>query len=131
MDDELRWFVATRRDSKAHCVFNENYLNDYHREFERVREFKSAEEAVAAYEARCEADLTEVQRKSRRGKIAAAKIRGDIKEGSMEDEALRAQLKAELKAELEAELALTTDDGSATTGPKTRARSKAKTTPKE
>lgn len=127
MDDELKWYVATRRDSKAHCIFNENYLEEYANEFERIREYDTAEEAKEAYDARVKADSIVKSETKVKSRIASAKVRGDIKKGSMEDEALREQIKAELRIELEAELNKSKDTGAATMGAKTRARSSKKT----
>ena len=121
MSDDLKWYTATRRDSKAHVVINEIYMEKHEREFERIREFDTAEEAVAAYEAREMADRALLDQKGKKTRIAAAKVRGDIKKGSMEDEALRARMKEELRAELMAEMADKPTSGAAS-GPKTRAR---------
>ena len=119
MSEDLKWYVGTRRDSKAHVMVNSNYMEAYESEFERIREFDTPEEAMEAYKVR---EL--VDREERSGysgsKIAAAKVRGDIKKGSMEDEDLRTKLKAELRAELMAE----EETGAATMGKKTTARSK-------
>jgi len=118
MDDELKWYVATRKDSKAHVVINGNYMEKYEREFERIREFDNADEACEAYNVRCMVDKELDAKTKKKGSIAAGKVRGDIRKGSIEDEKLRSTLKEELRIELMKEI----ETGKATAGPKTRAR---------
>lgn len=121
---DVAWYVATRKDSGAHSVRNEIYMENYEREYERIREFATVEEAVEACEIRCAADIKPDHVKSK-AKLRAGKIRGDVKKGSKEDEDLRATIKAEVAAELKAEEAVKPPSSQATTGPKTQARAKA------
>ena len=53
---DVQWYVATRKDSGAHFVLNENYIEAYENEFERIREFDTVEEATEAQ--RSEKQLT-------------------------------------------------------------------------
>lgn len=104
-NDDVMWYVGTRKDSGAHWILNENYMEDYQDEFERIREFDTAEEAKKAYDARKAADAALVPAKKGKEKLRVSKIRGDIRKGSLEDEALREKIKAEIKAEMAAESA--------------------------
>lgn len=101
---DVTWYLVTRKGSNAHFVFNENYIANYESEFERIREFDSLEEANAALAARKSAD--EVHRKpTQLKKLRSAKVRGDIKKGSIPDEDVRAQVRAEIEAEIAIESA--------------------------
>lgn len=97
-NEDVRWYVATRKDTGAHTVRNEKYMETYEREYERIREFDTVEEAVEARDIRQAADESIAAPKIDKS-IKAAKIRGDIKSGSREDEELRAKIIAEHKAE--------------------------------
>lgn len=116
---DVKWYVATRKGSGAHCVRNEVYMANYEREYERIREFETLEDAYEAYVARCEADVP-TQVDFDKTKLKAGHIRGDIKKGSLEDEDLRAQIKREIEAELSREIP---EPKGAKMGPKTKARS--------
>jgi len=120
---DVQWYVATRKDSGAHTVRNENYMEMYEREYERIREFDTVEEAVEACEIRKAADVSVgpvIGSKS----IKAAKIRGDIKSGSKEDEELRAKIIAEHEAE-QAKVAKPPSSRGAKMGSKTAAKTAA------
>ena len=118
-NEDVQWYVVTRKDSGAHFVLNENYVEAYEREFERVREFDTVEEAHVACAIRQAADTTQGKHKERK-MIKAGKLRGEIKKGSKEDEDLRATIRAELLAELKA--VEEPKSTGATIGPKTKAR---------
>jgi len=104
-NEDVQWYVGTRRDSQSHVVINENYMAAYEGEFERIREFDTIDDATKALAARIAADEVHepILGKER---LRSAKIRGDIRKGSVMDEEVRAQIRAELKAELEAEMAI-------------------------
>ena len=120
-NSDVKWYVATRKNSGAHTVRNEIYMAKYEREYERIREFDTAEEAHEAYKIRCAADAkTEVNWD--KTKLQAGHIRGDIKKGSLDDEDVRAQIKREIEAEITKGPGKTRG---ATMGPKTKARSAA------
>jgi len=55
-NEDVRWYVATRKDTGAHTVRNEKYMETYEREYERIREFDTVEEAVEARDIRQAAD---------------------------------------------------------------------------
>lgn len=84
---DVMWYVATRKDTGAHYLLNEFYIEDYEHEFIRIREFEDIEEAKAALEARKEADIREMSIETPRKNIRVSKIRGDIRRGSVDDEA--------------------------------------------
>ena len=100
-NDDVRWYVGTRKDTGAHTVRNEIYMENYEREYERLREFDTVEEAIEACEIRQAADVKPDMVREK-GKLRAGKLRGDVKEGSKEDEELRATIKAEVEAEIKA-----------------------------
>lgn len=97
-NEDVQWYVATRKDTGAHTVRNEKYMEIYEREYERIREFDTMEEATEACKIRQAAD-EKIQEPKADKKIRAAKIRGDIKSGSKEDEELRAKIIAEHEEE--------------------------------
>lgn len=104
-NEDVLWYVATRRDSGAHWILNENYMEDYQDEFERIREFEDVEDAKVALEARKAADLEMNGEKFKeKKKLRVSKIRGDVRKGSLEDEELRSKIRAELEAELKAKM---------------------------
>ena len=121
-NSDVKWYVVTRKDSGAHSVRNENYMEIYEREYERIREFDTVEEAVEACEIRQAADQRISGPKVDKS-IKAAKIRGDIKGGSVEDEKLRAQIKAEIEEEQKA--SKPPSSRGAKMGPKTAAKTQA------
>ena len=98
-NEDVRWYVGTRKDSGAHVVRNEIYMESYEREYERLREFDTLEEAVEACEIRKAADVQPTLTR-KQASLKAGKIRGDVKSGSREDEELRAKIKAEVEEEL-------------------------------
>ena len=118
-NEDVKWYVVTRKDTGAHSVRNENYMEIYEREYERIREFDTVEEAVEACEIRIAADEKTSAPKQDKS-IKAAKIRGDIKSGSKEDEELRAQIKAEIEEEQKA--AKPPSSRGAKMGPKTASK---------
>lgn len=130
-NDDVTWYVCTRKDSGGHFVLNENYVSNYENEFERIREFDSLEEANMALSARVEADVV-LAPKSEKTKLKVAKIRGDIRKGSVDDEKTRATIRAEIEAEMKAEGISLKPPSSATAkvGPKTTARAGARKTTK-
>ena len=121
-NEDVKWYVATRKDSGAHTVRNENYMEIYEREYERIREFDTVEEAVEACEIRQAAD-EKISGPKVDKSIKAAKIRGDIKAGSKEDEELRATIKAEIEEEQKA--AKPPSSRGAKMGPKTAGKTAA------
>jgi hypothetical protein len=121
-NEDVKWYVATRKDSGAHVVRNERYIEVYEREYERIREFDTIEEATEAYEIRVAAD-DKLKPNDDKSTIRAAKIRGDIKSGSREDEELRAKIKAEIEEEQKA--AKPPSSRGAKMGPKTAAKTSA------
>lgn len=119
------WYVATRKESGGNFLFHgADYLENYEREFERIREFDSLEEAqkalatrdAATRKARNEKMLSKVKKN-----IRAGKLRGDIRKGSVEDEETRAKIRAEILEELAQEDQEEPTKG-ASVGPKTRSR---------
>lgn len=123
-NEDVKWYLLTRKEGGAHSVRNENYVAIYEREYERIREFDTIEEAKEALEVRIQADPKATGAKDQ-GKIKAAKIRGDITKGSVEDEDTRAAVRAEIMEELKKEGALKPPSSEATVGPKTRKRTTA------
>lgn len=124
---DVKWYVATRKGSGAHSVRNENYMEAYENEYERIREFETAEEAVEACNIRQAAEGLNAKRPESK-MIKAGKLRGDIKGGSNEDEELRAKIRAEI---LEEQKSVKPPSSAAKVGAKTKARTtraKAKTT---
>lgn len=93
-NEDVMWYVATRKDSGAHHLLNEYYIEEYEDEFVRIREFDTLEEAKEALDKREEADAEKVVRK--RKKIAVSKVRGDIRKGSVEDEEIHAKMQKEI-----------------------------------
>ena len=118
-NDDVQWYVATRKDTGAHSVRNEIYMETYEREYERIREFPTVEEAIEACEIRQAAD-TKPHELRTKGKLRAGKIRGDVKGGSKEDEELRAKIKAEVEEEIKTEKP--PSSRGAKMGPKTSAK---------
>ena len=98
--EDLMWYVATRKDSKANFMFNENYLENYENEFENIREFDTPEDARAAYDAREAADREMLETTAPKTKIKAGKIRGEIRRGSLDEEEMRNRLRKEIEAEM-------------------------------
>jgi len=96
---EVAWYLATRKDCKRHMVVNENYIENYDTEFERIREYDSLEDANEALALRIEADAVS-NPKAEKTKIKVSKIRGDIRKGNLDEERLRAQIRKELELEL-------------------------------
>jgi hypothetical protein len=122
-NEDVKWYVATRKDSGAHTVRNENYIANYEREYERIREFDTMEEAVLALAAREAAD-PKGNAHVDKSAIKVGKLRGDIKKGSLDDEDLRATIRAEIIAEGGLEKP---PSSKAQAGPKTTKRSEVKT----
>ena len=130
-NEDVKWYVATRKDSGAHSVKNENYMDAYEREYERIREFETVEEAVEACSIRQSAYSTHTKATESK-MIKAGKLRGDIKKGSNEDEDVRAAMRAEILEELKKQEAVKPPSSGATMGPATKKRtSRAKVKPKE
>lgn len=105
------------------------YLDVYERDFERIREFDTIEDAKKALAARdkVESDQAEIERASKKAKnLRVGKIRGDIQKGSVEDEEVRSKIRAELMAEIalekEADAAAGKGTSKAVVGPKTTKR---------
>jgi len=125
MEQEV-YYIATRKDSGAHHLFiGPDYLERYEREFERIREFESLEDAKSALASRETTDrkaANELKRPKSKN-IRAGKLRGDIRKGSLDEEDVRAKLRAEIEAELRAELeAKEVAGNSGKMGPKTSQR---------
>ena len=97
-NEDVMWYVATRKDSGAHFLLNENYIEKYENEFERIREFDTMDDAKLAYDARENADVKMVKKEKKR--IHVSKVRGDIRKGTLEDEEIRARMKAEIEEEI-------------------------------
>jgi len=103
-NEDVQWYLATRKDCKRHMVVNENYIDNYDTEFERIREYDSLEEANEALAFRIEADAIS-NPKVEKARIKVSKIRGDIRKGNIDEERLRAQIRKEM--ELEGAISLT------------------------
>lgn len=97
-NEDVAWYVATRKGSGNHLVVNENYIEDYENEFERIREYDTLADAQEALAIRQEADL-ENKPKSEKQKIKVSKIRGDIRKGNIDEDRLRAQIRKEMELE--------------------------------
>ena len=127
---DVQWYVATRKDSGAHFVLNENYIEAYENEFERIREFDTVEEATEAHKIREAADSKDTK-KAERKLIKAGKLRGEIKKGSNEDEDVRAAMRAEILEELKQQEAVKPPSSGASMGPATKKRTSRATKAKE
>lgn len=125
---EEEYYIATRKETGAHFLFHgPNYLEQYEREFERIREFADLDEAKKALAARESVEHSAKLKalKEKQGeRLKVGKLRGDITKGSVEDEELRAKIRAELEEELRSQIAETNAKTSrAKVGPKTAKRS--------
>lgn len=104
-NEDVTWYVATRKGTGAHFLLNEYYIENYEQEFMRIREFDSIEEAKAALDAREEADRLKKVKELPKKKIRASKVRGDIRKGSLEEETFEqnlVELQEEVVAQIEA-----------------------------
>ena len=96
----MKWYVGTRKDSKANHIVNENYMERYDSEFENIREFDTAQDARVAYDARNQADREMKEEATPKTAIKVAKVRGDIRKGSVDEEQMRNRLRKEIEAEM-------------------------------
>lgn len=94
-NEDVLWYVATRRDTGAHYVLSEVYIEEYEREFERIREYNTIEDAKAAYEKRLDEDAKVKPKRT----VKVSKVRGEIRKGESEQEIMD-RLREEVRMEL-------------------------------